>query len=66
MLGMDGDEACRQLKNNPRTASIPVIFMSVDERQAQIKLGKKVGANDCIQKPLDEDSLLNKINRYLL
>jgi diguanylate cyclase (GGDEF)-like protein len=66
MLGMDGAEACRQLKDNPRTASIPVVFMSADSRDAQLKLGKEVGANDCIEKPLDETTLLNKINRYLL
>lgn len=66
MSGMDGDEACRSLKDNLRTASIPVIFMSSDQRSEQLKLGKKAGANDCIEKPLDETALLNKINRYLL
>ena len=66
MAGMDGASACQKLKENPRTASIPVIFMSSDSREEQLQLGKKVGANDCVQKPLDGSMLLNKINRYLL
>ena len=65
MLGMTGDEACRQLKGTPRTASIPVIFISADDRSTQLKLAKQVGANGCMQKPLNEDTLLNKVNHYL-
>ena len=66
MLGMAGDEACRQLNDTPRTASIPLILMSADDHKALLQLGKKVAANDCMQKPLDEDTLLNKVRRYLL
>ena len=66
MLGMTGNEACRQLKGTPRTASIPVIFISSEDHNTQIKLVKAVGANDCMQKPLDADALLDKVSRYLL
>ena len=65
MLGMTGDEACRQLKGTPRTAGIPVIFISADDRSTQLKLAKQAGANGCMQKPLNEDTLLNKVNHYL-
>jgi len=65
MPGMNGSEACRQLKSNPRTASIPVIFMSADDRQMQKDLGKKVGTNDCLQKPFELETLSHKVNRYL-
>lgn len=66
MPGIDGVEVCKQLKNNTQTSVIPVIFMSVDDRATQVKIGRQAGVNDCIEKPIDENRLLAKVNRFLL
>jgi putative two-component system response regulator len=49
---MDGYGICRQLKENPRTAGIPVIFLTVmNEVEDEIK-GFHLGAVDYITKPI--------------
>lgn len=66
MPEMNGPEICRQLRAENTTASIPVIFISSMDRSEQVRLGKEVGANECIEKPLDEKQLVAKVNRFLL
>ena len=65
MPELDGLEVCRQLRQTPETAKLPIILISAEDRAQQVKLGKQVGANDCLEKPLDEHKMLAKINRYL-
>lgn len=49
--GMDGYEACRQLKSRPKTCHIPVIFLSaLDDVVDKVK-GFELGAVDYITKP---------------
>ncbi|MBF0552435.1 MAG: diguanylate cyclase [Deltaproteobacteria bacterium] len=51
MPGMDGYEVCRELKADPYTQDIPVIFISAkDSEEDQIK-GFNIGAVDYITKP---------------
>ena len=53
MPGIDGFEACRQLRQNASTAEIVIIALTGrldDELTAAFKLA---GANDCLRKPLD-------------
>jgi len=52
MPGMDGFETCRQLKANPATQSIPVLFMSASNGQDEVVKGLDLGAVDFIGKPL--------------
>lgn len=53
MPGMDGFEVCKQLKSDPRTMRIPVIFITaLGEEQDQLK-GLSMGAVDYIQKPIN-------------
>ncbi|WP_395400108.1 diguanylate cyclase domain-containing protein [Pseudoduganella sp. UC29_106] len=52
MPGMDGFETCRQLKANPVTQSIPVLFMSARNGQDDVVQGFELGAVDYISKPL--------------
>ncbi len=65
MPDIDGLEVCRQLRQDPASATLPIILISAEDRAQQVKLGKQVGANDCLEKPLDERKMLAKINRYL-
>jgi putative two-component system response regulator len=58
MPEMDGYEVCRRLKGDPRTAAIPVVFVSghVDERERN--QGLSLGAVDYLGKPVDPAVLL--------
>lgn len=52
MPGLDGLETCRQLKSNPLTQRIPVIFMSARNDAEDVVEGLDIGAVDYIGKPL--------------
>lgn len=65
MPGMDGYETCRQLKSDPASADIPVIFhsarTSIDERLQ----GYAAGGADYLPKPFDAAELVAKIGLVL-
>lgn len=52
MPSMDGYEVCRQLKSDPVTAGIPVIFLSGHADDAERAKGLALGADDFISKPI--------------
>ncbi len=43
MPGMDGYEVCRRLKNNPETATIPVIFVTAKNQAESEEKGLALG-----------------------
>lgn len=51
MPDLDGYEVCRQLKSNPSTASIPVIFVTTLSHVGSEARGIELGAVDYITKP---------------
>lgn len=59
---LDGFEVLQLLKRDPDTASIPVVVVSVVFDQDR---GLRLGAVDYFTKPLDEQRLLQVINRVL-
>ncbi len=62
MPGIDGFEVCRRLKDDPRTAFIPVIFLTgrfIDESDKVAAY--KLGAVDYIQKPVNREELVARI-----
>jgi len=65
MPGMDGYETCRQLKKNPATSDIPVIFISaLSESMDKVK-GFSSGGVDYITKPFQQDEVLARITTHL-
>jgi len=55
---MDGFEACRILKTDPRTRHIPIVMVTaMADRDTRIKC-LEAGANDFITKPVDTSELL--------
>jgi len=52
MPGMDGYEVCRQLKANPRTRPIPVIFITARTETGDEVQGLALGAVDYLTKPV--------------
>lgn len=52
MPGMDGYEVCRQLKADPRTRAIPVIFITAKAETEDEVQGLALGAADYLAKPV--------------
>lgn len=52
MPGINGYEVCRQLKQDPVTQAIPVIFITAMSQEADEQQGFELGAVDYISKPI--------------
>lgn len=65
MPGMDGFEVCTQLKNNPATRNIPVIFVTAHSDAAQETHGLSVGAVDFISKPVNPAVVRARVKTHL-
>jgi DNA-binding response OmpR family regulator len=59
----DGYDICRQLKSDPRTASIPIIFLSCKSSLQEKIRGFEMGAEDYLIKSSEADFLKAKITR---
>lgn len=65
MPGMDGYEVCRQLKANPVTRDIPVIFLTAKGETADEAEGFGLGAADYILKPVNPPLLKARVKTHL-
>jgi DNA-binding response OmpR family regulator len=65
MPQMDGFEVCRQLKANPKTAHIPIIFLSARDGVDDVVGGLKLGAVDYVSKPVDPTILKARLSAHL-
>jgi len=65
MEGIDGFSICRQLKANPQTAAIPVIFLTAATDLVTRLEGFKVGGVDYITKPFNETEVLARVGVHL-
>ena len=59
---IDGLALLEQLKNNEKTANIPVVIISILDEQRE---GFKRGAADYLSKPIDEERLITTIESIL-
>lgn len=66
MPQMDGLKACRQLRKNPDTQRIPIIFLSAQRDIARLTRGLPGAPIEYITKPCDITYLLERINRLVL
>ncbi len=65
MPEMDGFEFCRQLKADPQTQDIPVIFISAYNDEQSILTGFELGAVDFISKPFLKEEVLARLRNHL-
>ena len=63
--GIDGLEVCRRLKNDARTAAIPVVILSAKGEEADVVTGLELGADDYLTKPFSPRVLLARIKAVL-
>lgn len=65
MPDMDGYEVCRCLKNNPKTQSIPIIFLSAKHDTTTRVRAFQVGGADYIGKPFQIEEVLARVEHQL-
>jgi CheY-like chemotaxis protein len=61
---VDGSEAIRQLRNDARTSSVPMLLFSAREDGAP--LAHAAGADEFIAKPFTNQDLMSRITAHLL
>jgi putative two-component system response regulator len=66
MPGMNGYDTIYELKANPETADIPVVFLTGKTDPEDELMGLSFGAVDYITKPFSPPLLLKRIERHLL
>ncbi len=61
MPGMDGFEVCRQIKQTPRLAHVPVIMVTALDQPSDKVQGLEAGADDFLTKPVDDIALITRV-----
>jgi putative two-component system response regulator len=65
MPEMDGYAVCQQLKADPKTAKIPVIFLTAKTETIDEERGFELGAVDFIHKPITPSIVLARVRTHL-
>ncbi len=65
MPELNGFEVCKQLKGNPATSKIPVIFLTAKENEIDEILGLEIGADDYITKPISPRKVLARLKSVM-
>ncbi len=65
MPEMSGFEVCEELKKDPETKGIPIIFLTARTEQEDILKGLTIGAVDYVTKPFNPKELLSRVNTHL-
>ncbi len=62
---MDGIDVCRRILANPRTAGVPVIFLSARKQPEDEARGLAAGAVDYIARPVNPPGLLARVATHV-
>jgi diguanylate cyclase (GGDEF)-like protein len=65
MPGINGHEACRRLKADPATATIPIIFLTARASTDEVVRGLNLGAIDYVTKPFKLSEMLSRVRAAL-
>lgn len=65
MPDLSGFEVAQQLKANPDTAEIPIIFLTALNGTADIVKGFQVGGSDFISKPFNKEELIIRVTHQI-
>lgn len=63
--GIDGLEVCRRIKQDPRSAGVPVMMLTARGDEADIVTGLELGADDYVTKPFSPRVLVARIRSLL-
>ncbi len=59
--GKSGFEICRELKKNPSTSQIPIIFCSTKNSDVDKMWGTMLGADAYLSKPINQEELVGTL-----
>lgn len=65
MPKMDGFEACRRLRATAATATIPILFVTALDSDADKEQGIQAGADDFLNKPINIFEVLTRVKSLL-
>jgi two-component system, OmpR family, alkaline phosphatase synthesis response regulator PhoP len=65
MPRMSGFEVCRRIKNNPATASLPVIMVTALNELGDIERAIECGTDDFLSKPINKWELVTRVKTML-
>ncbi len=65
MPKLDGFQVCAQLKNDPRLADIPVLFLTAMSEVASRIRGFKAGGADFLTKPYEPSELIARVSTHI-
>jgi DNA-binding response OmpR family regulator len=65
MPEMDGFEACRALRADDSTKSIPVLMVTTRGEPTNVQTGYEAGCTDYITKPFDAVELMTKLRAFI-
>lgn len=65
MPGIDGFETCKRILSNPKTANVPIIFITAKNDYDSIIKGFDAGAKDYVTKPFNSKELLARVRTHL-
>lgn len=63
--GIKGREVCQELKGDPQTRDIPVVFLTAKDSPEDIRAENAVGSSGHITKPVDAKELIAKVQGVL-
>ncbi|MCK4359202.1 MAG: response regulator, partial [Candidatus Cloacimonetes bacterium] len=61
MPELDGFEVCRRLKDDQKTAPIPILLVTALRERDDRIMGIEAGANDFLSKPIDKQDLTLRV-----
>lgn len=65
MPGMDGYKLARQLRGSPRTALVPIVFLTAKDETADRIEGFRAGIDAYLTKPFEPEELIAVVNGIL-
>ena len=65
MPEMNGFEACRRIRQQEATRTIPIIMVTTKGEEQNVETGFESGCSDYITKPINGAELLIKVRSYL-
>ena len=65
MGGMSGFQLAKQLKSNPMTANVPIIFLTARDTENDTVTGFNIGADDYISKPFSIREVMVRVRAVL-
>jgi len=65
MPGIGGLEVCRQIRQDPRTAHIPIIVLSAMPNESAHQQALDAGANEHLIKPIRPSDLIRRIREVV-